>query len=228
MLADAGAIDVAPYRLSGTVYCALLNHRSALELLGDAARQPPYNAPPQAPVLAIKPRNTLTPSGSTVRVPPEVSELEVAAHVGLVIGSTACRVAESRALDYVAGYLILADVSIPHANYYRPAVRFKARDGFCPLGSQVAERASANPDTLIMRTFVDDLLIQSASTADLLRSTARLLADVTEFMTLSPGDVLALGAAAPAPRVRPGQRVSIEIEGLRLQRLHASFLSAAA
>ena len=179
-------IDLAPYRLTGTVYCALLNHRSTLEMLGDAVHQAPYNAPPHSPVLAIKPRNSLTPSGSTVWIPEGVVELEVAANVGLVIGSTACRVRESQALDYVAGYLILADVSVPHANYHRPAVRFRARDGFCPLGSSVAERAAADPDDLIMRTFVDEVLTQSASTADLVRSAARLLADVTEFMTLIP------------------------------------------
>jgi 5-oxopent-3-ene-1,2,5-tricarboxylate decarboxylase/2-hydroxyhepta-2,4-diene-1,7-dioate isomerase len=58
--------------------------------------------------------------------------------------------------------------------------------------------------------------MQTASTANLLRSTAKLLVDVTEFMTLAPGDVLAVGAAAPAPRVRAGQEVVIEIAGLGL------------
>src|ERR1700674_5202408 len=118
MLAGAGCFsipfDVAPYRLSGTVYGALLNHRSALAALGPAVNQPPYNAPPDAPVLYIKPRNTLALSGSIVRIPPGTPELEVGACVGVVIGRTACRVPEPRALDYVAGYLIVADVSIPH------------------------------------------------------------------------------------------------------------------
>jgi 5-oxopent-3-ene-1,2,5-tricarboxylate decarboxylase/2-hydroxyhepta-2,4-diene-1,7-dioate isomerase len=52
------------------------------------------------------------------------------------------------------------------------------------------------------------------NTADLVRPVARLLADVTEFMTLAPGDVLAAGAAAPAPRVRAGQTVVIETDDL--------------
>jgi 5-oxopent-3-ene-1,2,5-tricarboxylate decarboxylase/2-hydroxyhepta-2,4-diene-1,7-dioate isomerase len=211
--------DVSPYRLSGTVYGALLNHRSALAALGAAASQPPYNAPPLAPVLYIKPRNTLARSGGVVQIPLETSELEVGACIGLVIGKTACNVAERCALDYVAGYLIVADVSIPHSNYHRPSVRYKARDGFCPLGPSVVARAAvANPDALISRTYVDDVLVQTASSADSIRPAARLVADVTEFMTLAPGDVLALGAAAPAPRVRAGQRAAIEIDGLgRLQ-----------
>jgi 5-oxopent-3-ene-1,2,5-tricarboxylate decarboxylase/2-hydroxyhepta-2,4-diene-1,7-dioate isomerase len=209
------SFDFAPYCLRGTVYGTLLNHRSALAAVGDAASQPPYNAPPKAPVLYIKPRNTLALSGSVVSIPRGTPELEVGACVGMVIGRTACRLSESRALDYVAGYLIVADVSIPHAKYHRPSIRFKARDGYCPLGPAVTARAAvANPDALSLRTYLDGALQHTASTADLIRPAARLLADVTEFMTLSPGDVLALGAAAPAPRVRSGQTLSIEIDGL--------------
>jgi 5-oxopent-3-ene-1,2,5-tricarboxylate decarboxylase/2-hydroxyhepta-2,4-diene-1,7-dioate isomerase len=219
--------DVPPYRLSGAVYGALLNHRSALAALGDAASRPPYNAPPDAPVLFIKPRNTLAASGRVVMIPAGTSELEVGASLGLVIGCTACRVPEPRALDYVAGYLIVADVSIPHSDYYRPSIRFKARDGYCPLGPVVTARAAvANPDTLTMRTYLDGSLVQTSSTADLIRPAGRLLADVTEFMTLAPGDVLALGAAEPAPRVGSGRTVTIEIDGLGALRI--PFMDAAA
>src|SRR5271163_4012027 len=119
MLAGAGCFsipfDVPPYRLSGAVYGTLLNHRSALAALGPAVHQPPYHAAPKAPVLYIKPRNTLALSGDVVSIPVGTAELEVGACLGLVIGHTACRVAESRALEHVAGYLIVADVSIPHA-----------------------------------------------------------------------------------------------------------------
>ncbi len=104
---------------------------------------------------------------------------------------------------------------MPHLPYYRPSIRHKARDGFCPLGPRVTARAAlADPDALTIRVRVDGELRQEASTAALVRPVARLLADVTEFMTLAPGDVLAVGAAAPAPRVRAGQRVSIAIDGL--------------
>jgi 5-oxopent-3-ene-1,2,5-tricarboxylate decarboxylase/2-hydroxyhepta-2,4-diene-1,7-dioate isomerase len=147
--------------------------------------------------------------------------------LGLVIGRTACKVAESRALDYVAGYLIVADVSIPHGSCHRPSIRFKARDGFCPLGPAVTARAAvANPNALTIRTHLDGALVQTASTADLIRPAARLLTDVTEFMTLAPGDVLALGAAWPAPRVRSGQTAMIDIDGL--SGLTTRFMDAAA
>src|SRR5580698_700581 len=189
MRAGAGCFsipfDVAPYALSGTVYGALLNHRSALAALGDTVNRPPYNAAPAAPVLFVKPRNTLAVSGSPVRIPAGTPQLEVGACVGVVMGRTACKVAAQHALDYIAGYLILADVSIPHASFHRPSVRFKARDGFCPLGPAVTPRSAvADPDALTIRSYVDGILVQTASTADLIRPVGQLLADVTEFMTL--------------------------------------------
>jgi 5-oxopent-3-ene-1,2,5-tricarboxylate decarboxylase/2-hydroxyhepta-2,4-diene-1,7-dioate isomerase len=208
-------IEVPPYQLSGVVYATLLNHRSAWQELGEAVNHPPYDAPPKAPVLYVKPRNTLAASGDPVPVPAGVSELELEASLGLVIGRPACRLEEARALEYLAGYLIVNDVSIPHRPYYRPSIRARARDGFCPVGPRVVPRAAiANPDDLAIRVFIDGKLRQQTGTSQLVRSIRRLLADVTDFMTLSPGDILAVGAAAPAPRVRAGQQARIEIEGL--------------
>lgn len=207
--------DIAPHRLSGTVYGALLNHASALAHLGAKVVRPPYNAPPRAPVLYIKPRNTLAVAGSSIQIPAGVAQVEFGASLGLVIGRPACNVPAERALEHVAGYVIVNDVGVPHDEFYRPSIRFKARDGFCPLGPAVVARERiADPDALLVRSFVDGDLVQTASTADLLRSTSRLLADVTEFMTLAPGDVLAVGAAWPLPRARPGQSVDIAIEGV--------------
>jgi 5-oxopent-3-ene-1,2,5-tricarboxylate decarboxylase/2-hydroxyhepta-2,4-diene-1,7-dioate isomerase len=218
--------DVAPFRLSGAVYGALLNHRSALAELGERARLPPYHAAPRAPVLYVKPRNTLARSGDRVEIPAGVEDLEVGACLGLVIGRIACKVSVAEALDHVAGYLIVNDVSVPHDSFHRPSIRFKARDGFCPLGPAVVDRrAIANPDALVVRTYVGGVLLQTSTTADLVRPAARLLHDVTEFMTLAPGDVLAVGVARPPPRVRPGETVDIHIDGIGT--LSNSFAAAA-
>ena len=86
--------------------------------------------------------------------------------------------------------------------------------------------AIANPDALTIRVYLDGELKQTATTAQLMRPVAKLLADVTDFMTLSPGDVLAVGAAAPAPRARAGQVARIEIDGLG--RLENPFVDSAA
>ncbi len=198
----------------GTVYGTLLNHPDALAALGSAVHEPPYKAPPKAPVLYIKPRNTWAGAGDRVVVPKGVEELEIGASLGLVIGRTACRVREANALSFVAGCVIVNDVSVPHASYYRPSLRFKARDGFCPIGPFVALECLGSPDALQVQVEVDGVVVQRSSTAGLIRPAARLLADVSEFMTLSPGDVLMLGVAAGAPRARAGQRVGILISGL--------------
>lgn len=197
-----------------TVYGTLLNFRDALEALGDTVRQPPYKAPPRAPILYIKPRNTIAADGAAVRVPQGVDALEVGATLGLVIGRTACRLAEADALDAVAGYAVVNDVSVPHASYYRPSMRFKCRDGFCPIGAPVARDRVADPDALTLHVEVDGVEVLRASTRDLVRPAARLLAEVTDFMTLHPGDVLMIGVPAGVPQVRAGQCTRIVIDGV--------------
>jgi 5-oxopent-3-ene-1,2,5-tricarboxylate decarboxylase/2-hydroxyhepta-2,4-diene-1,7-dioate isomerase len=204
----------APYRLSGTVYGVLLNHQPALAALGEQVHQPPYKAAPKAPVLYLKPRNTLAAAGSACAVPRGVDALEIGAIVGAVIGRTACRVAAADALSFVAGYVIVSDLSVPHESFYRPSVRHKARDGSCIVGPVVARERIGDPDALDVRVFIDGELVQRCDTSQRIRTLARLLADVTDFMTLAPGDVLLLGTAAGAPLARAGQRVAIEIDGL--------------
>ena len=207
--------DVAPFRLSGVVYGALLNHVPAIAAMDEAAHQPPYNAPAVAPVLYVKPRNTLAGHGDAIVVPQDAPELEIGACLGIVIGRTACRVREDQALDHVAGYTVVGDISVPHAVFYRPSIRFKARDGFCPIGPSVVPRHQiADPDALAVRVHVDSALVHRTTTGERRRPVARLLAEVSAFMTLSPGDLLLLGASTGAPRVRAGQRVRIEIDGL--------------
>ena len=207
--------DEAPFRFSGNVYGTLLNHRDALAALGAAASAAPYQAPPRAVVLYVKPRNTLIGPGDDVPVPADAPELEVGASLGLVIGRTACRVREADALDHLAGYTIVNDVSVPHASLYRPQIRAKARDRSCPIGPGVVGRmAIADPGVLAVRVYVDGRLVHRNRTDGLIRPAARLIAEVSDFMTLFPGDVLMTGVAHGAPKVRAGQHVAIEIDGL--------------
>ena len=85
--------------MRATVYGTLLNYHDALAALGDAVDAPPYKAPPKAPVLYIKPRNTWVADGDAVIVPHDVAELEAGATLGLVIGRAACRVSVADALS---------------------------------------------------------------------------------------------------------------------------------
>lgn len=215
MTSSLPAFDFSPYRLSGVVYGTLLNHRPALLALGDAVNHAPYKAPPKAPVLYVKPRNTLTGTGSAVPVPTDTPELQIDAALGIVIGRTASALTLANAMDHVAGYTVINDVSVPHDNFYRPSVRFKARDSSCVIGPAVMPASAvANPDALAVKVWVDGALVHETTTSDRIRDVAQLLVDVTDFMTLQPGDVLMLGASAGAPRVKAGQEVAIEIEGV--------------
>ena len=198
----------------GTVYGTLLNHADALAALGAGVHESPYKAPPRAPVLYIKPRNTWIADGDAIVVPSDVEELEIGATLGVVIGRAACRLDAATALDVVAGYQIVNDVSVPHASYYRPSLRYKARDTFCPLGAFVPRTAVGDPDALDIAVAIDGRVVHRASTRRLIRPVAQLLAEVSGFMTLAPGDVLAVGVAAGAPRARAGQRVEITVDGL--------------
>lgn len=215
MSAPLASFPFAPYRLTGAVYGVLLNHAGALAALGDAVHRPPYTAPAKAPVLYIKPRNTLSAPGQPIQVPADAQVLLIGANLGAVIGRTACRVARDQALSHVAGYVIVNDLSVPHASFFRPAIRFIARDGTCAIGpSVVARERIADPDALTVRIHVDGQRVQTTDTSGRLRPLAQLLADVTDFMTLVPGDILMLGASAGAPTARAGQRVAVAIDGL--------------
>lgn len=208
-------LDFLPWRLSGVVYGNLLNDPAALAALGEAVNAPPYKAPPKAPVLYVKPRNTLAANASAVVVPHDADSLEIGAALGIVIGRTACRVSSDAALEHVAGWMLVADLSVPHQSFYRPNVRFKALDGSCLLGPQVAPRDSlSDPDNLAISVRIDGAAVHQASTAGMRRSVAHLLCDVTDFMTLRPGDVLLLGVSAGAPTARAGSNFEIEARGL--------------
>lgn len=201
--------------VSGTVYGTLLNYKGALAALGESVHQAPYLAEPKAPILYMKPVNTVIGHEMPIPRPTDAPELEIGAALGIVIGRTATRVSEHQALEYVIGYTIVNDISIPHDSVYRPAVKQKARDGFCPIGPWVIERSAVNdPDSLAIRVFINDEQRQENTTANLIRPVARLLSDITEFMTLYPGDVLLAGIPENAPLAKSGDRIRIEIEGI--------------
>jgi 5-oxopent-3-ene-1,2,5-tricarboxylate decarboxylase / 2-hydroxyhepta-2,4-diene-1,7-dioate isomerase len=206
-------LSFAPWRLSGVVLGVLMNDRRSLDALGAAATGRVHKALPRAPVLYIKPRNTHAPSGSAVAVPHDPGQFEIGASLAAVIGRSACAIPREQALSYVAGWTLVADLSLPQQSYYRPNARFKARDGSCLIGPIVvpAERI-ASPDAAALTISIDTQPIIRLSNTAIERPIARLIADVSEFMTLHPGDVVMLGVAAGAPCARAGQRFRIDYD----------------
>ena len=199
----------------GCVYGAALNFRGLRDSLEAAFHLPPHGAPPRAPVLYIKPRNTLLAHGLPVPLPAGVETVEVGATLGVVIGRAATRLPLDHAAEVIGGYTIVNDVTIPHSSLFRPPLRFKCRDGFCPIGPWVVPGdALPSPDALAIRAYVNGELKMRNSTANLHRSVAQLISDVTAFMTLRAGDVLLVGVPENPPLARAGDVMAVEIDGI--------------
>ena len=216
----------------GTVYGTLLNFRHERELWTVRALEAPYKAPPQAPVLYIKTANTFSCGGAAITLPDGVPEVEIGASLGLVFGHfeyfchkpsvkwshSAINKEVFSNLSGVAGCVLLNDLSIPHASYYRPPVKFKCLDGFLGIGPQCLPLASVGDvNALKLDIRINGVLCQIVDFTGLARNAATLLAVVAEFMTLRPGDVLMLGSDCLADGTRPlaraGDRIEITVPG---------------
>ncbi|UOQ92070.1 fumarylacetoacetate hydrolase family protein [Halobacillus shinanisalinarum] len=199
--------------VSGTIYGTLLNYKGALKKMGEALHNDPYKAPPKAPIMYIKPQNTVIGHQASIPLPDDMEELEVGACLGIVMGKKAARVKAEQAFDYIEGYTVVNDISVPHESVFRPAVKHKARDGFCPIGPWIIEKnAVPNPDQLGIQVYINGEWKQSNNTENLVRSVSRLLADVTEFMTLEKGDTLLVGVPEDPPLAKDGDHIRIEID----------------
>lgn len=197
-------------QVSGTVYGVILNDAASVQKIGSLA-EAPYKGAPKAPALYIKPANTRAACGAAVNLPGDAKTVEVAATIGLVMGRAAGRLTAENALDAVAGIVLAADLSLPHASYYRPAIREKCFDGSLPLSSV---KPLVDLGQLVLNTEIDGKVVESRSLAGLIRQPAQLLADVTEFMSLRQGDVLLVGVSYQAPQAGAGSQVKISAEGV--------------
>jgi 5-oxopent-3-ene-1,2,5-tricarboxylate decarboxylase/2-hydroxyhepta-2,4-diene-1,7-dioate isomerase len=197
-----------------TVVGALLNFQGAWAAMEAVMQREPHFKPPVHPVLYIKPANTWCASGTAVGLAPEVDAVQAGPTLGVVFRRTAARVSERDALSFVAGYVAVNDLTIAHEAVLRPPMKQKCRDGFCPIGPITLAEHVPNPNALALRTWVNGELRQDHSTAHLRRSVQRLIADVTEFMSLHEGDILLVGVPEDPPLLHAGDEVSIEIEGV--------------
>ncbi|OYU07680.1 MAG: 4-hydroxyphenylacetate isomerase [Pseudomonas sp. PGPPP1] len=199
---------------TGTLFGIALNYQGLLHSRLDEFNQPPYQKPPQKPVLFIKTPNTRSVDGQAV-IAPTGERLQPGPALGVVIGKTASRVAEQDALAHVAGYVIVNEFSLPEDSYYRPAVKAKCRDGFCALSGEVIPTSEV-PDAhgLVLTLRVNGEVRQENTTANFVRSIPRLIAELSEFMTLHAGDVLITGTPEGRVDVVPGDEVVVEISGL--------------
>lgn len=195
--------------MKGTIFAVALNHRSQRDAWRDAFEQSPYKTPPKTAVWFIKPRNTVTGGGDPIPFP-QGQDVQSGATIALIVGKTARKVSEQDAADYIAGYALANDVSLPEESFYRPAIKAKCRDGFCPIGEMVALK---NVDNLTIITEINGREADHWNTADLQRSAAQLLSALSEFATLNPGDAILIGTSHTRVSLHPGDQVRILAQG---------------
>jgi 2-keto-4-pentenoate hydratase/2-oxohepta-3-ene-1,7-dioic acid hydratase in catechol pathway len=178
---------------------------------------------PKAPLLFSKWPNTLIGDGDAIVLPPEATEVDYEAELGVVIGTTAKRVSEADALDHVEGYICLNDVSARDMQFGDGQwTRGKSLDTFCPVGPRLVPREEiADPQQLGIRCILNGETMQDSSTAQMIFSVAEIIAYVSKVITLEPGDLIATGTPAgvgvfkdPKVLLKDGDEVSIEIDGL--------------
>jgi 5-oxopent-3-ene-1,2,5-tricarboxylate decarboxylase / 2-hydroxyhepta-2,4-diene-1,7-dioate isomerase len=194
---------------TGTVIALGLNY-------ADHARELAFKAQ-EEPLIFLKGPGTLLGHRGVTRRPADVKFMHYECELAVIIGRPARRVARSRALEHVAGYCVANDYAIRDylENWYRPNLRAKNRDGATVLGPWLAAASEvADPANLGLRTFVNDKLTQTGNTRDLIFDVPFLIEYLSEFMTLSPGDVILTGTPEGVVNVVPGDVVACEIDGL--------------
>lgn len=186
---------LAPVERPLHLLCIGTNYRDHIAEMGI-----PTN--PEYPYAFLKPITTIAPPSGPVTLPAVSSMVDWEAELGVVIGHHARNVPLDAALDHVAGYVPLNDVSARDWVENRPNLGIdwimqKASDGFTPMGPWVTLTAGvADPQALAMKCLVNGQVMQDSSTANMLFSVAEIIAHVSRYMTLSPGDVVATGTPA--------------------------------
>ncbi len=179
-------------------------------------------APFEKPRIISKLPSSVCAPGSRVVRPAGVTKLDFEVELAVVIGRFAQRVPMAQALDHVAGYTVLDDVSARDFQFdVSPAQTTfaKSMDGFCPMGPWLVTRDEiADPQALELSCHVNGQPMQHGHTADMLFPVARLIEFISSYMTLEPGDVIATGTPAgigafrnPPVWLQPGDHIRMEI-----------------
>jgi 2-keto-4-pentenoate hydratase/2-oxohepta-3-ene-1,7-dioic acid hydratase in catechol pathway/regulator of RNase E activity RraA len=169
---------------------------------------------PAAPSYFLKPSSSVAASGGSIERPAGTELLAFEGEVALVIGTEARRVAESDAWSYVGWITAGNDFGLYdlRANDSGSNLRSKGGDGFTPIGPARFDAASVDPSALRVRTWVNGEIAQDDTTRDLLFSFPRIVADLSQHMTLEPGDVILTGTPAGSSVVVPGDVVEVEVD----------------
>lgn len=171
------------------------------------------NEVPSEPLIFFKPPSSLIASGDAIVWPHIAEQLDFEGELGVVIGRSARRVRQNSALDYVAGYTCVNDVTARDLQKKdRQWTRAKGCDTFCAVGPCIVPKEEVRFDRLRVRTRVNGELRQDGSVRDMIFNVAAIIEFVTEFMTLEPGDLIATGTPPGVGPLQPGEIVQVDIE----------------
>jgi 5-oxopent-3-ene-1,2,5-tricarboxylate decarboxylase/2-hydroxyhepta-2,4-diene-1,7-dioate isomerase len=191
----------------GTIVAVHLNYRSRAAQRGRT---------PEAPSYFFKASSSVAASGGTVERPAGTELLAFEGEIALVVGTAARRVAASEAWAHVAAVTAANDLGLYdlRANDKGSNVRSKSGPGFTPLGPALLDARRVDPTRLRVRTWVNGALAQEGTTDDLLFPLARIVADLSQHLSLEPGDIILTGTPAGSSVVGPGDIVEVEVDAL--------------
>lgn len=194
----------------GTIFALGLNY-------ADHVRELKFQKAPEEPLVFLKGPNALAGHRAVTHRPADATFMHYECELAVVIGRTCRSVPRDRAYDVVRGYTVANDYAIRDylENFYRPNLKVKNRDGCTPIGPWLVDKEDvADPMNLRLRTWVNDKLTQDGNTRDMVLDIAGLIAYLTGFMTLNPGDVILTGTPEGVVDCKSGDRVVTEIEGV--------------
>lgn len=183
------------------------------------------NAPiPNEPILFMKATSSVSGPNDPIIIPKDSVKTDWEVELAFVIGKKASYVDESEAMDYVAGYCLHNDVSEREFQLERGGTWDKGKgcDTFAPLGPwMVTSDEIPDPHNLRLWLSVNGVMMQDGNTDDLIFSIPQLVAYISRFMTLLPGDIVSTGTPAgvglgcnPPVYLKPGDVVELGIDGL--------------
>ncbi|WP_262106297.1 fumarylacetoacetate hydrolase family protein [Arthrobacter sp. Marseille-P9274] len=197
-------VDAQTINEAGKVLAVHLSYRSRAEQRGRIPANPSY---------FMKAPSSLALTGGTVERPAGTELLAFEGEVALVIGTAARRVSVEDAWGHVGFVTASNDLGVYDIKYADKGsnIRSKSGDGFTPFGPALLPAADVNPDALRIRTWVNGEIVQDDTTAGLIFSFARIVADLSQLMTLQPGDVILTGTPAGSSVIVPGDVVEVEV-----------------
>jgi 2,4-diketo-3-deoxy-L-fuconate hydrolase len=203
-----------PIDRPGKIVCVGLNYRDHAEEQGVEL--------PEEPLLFAKWPNALIGPGDPIVIPPLVTRCDYEAELGVVVGARVARVSKENALEAVRGYVCANDVSARDLQFKDGQwTRGKSVDTFCPVGPLVAAEEIGDPHALPIRAIVSGDVLQDSNTANLIFGVDEIISYASQTMTFEPGDLILTGTPAgvgvfrdPQRLLRPGDEVTIEIEGV--------------